>query len=415
MPVPTSSVRCSGREVVGRGRRVRLWSVRSSVRMNVPTGHVYLRTRSRGPVWYAKFRLPDGRQVNKKLGLPWTEKGRPPEGYLTKRLAEARLRELLTDAQRGTLLVQNLSGATFGDACQEWLRYVEFDRERARSTVSDYRSVVDRALVPAFGADVAFEAVTMRDIDAYRAQLAAEGRLSNRTINKHLVILHGIFRRAQRVWELPSNPAAAVERQPVRRTGKFSVLSAEEVGALARASSSEQDAALFVTAAFTGLRLGELRALQWDDVAFDKRLIHVRQGFTRWELGDTKSHKVRSVPMIDQVLEVLDGLSMREMFTGSEDLVFPSSTGFYFDDSRLRRRYKQALLDADLEPMRFHDLRHTFGTIAVQAFPLSDVKAFMGHSDIQTTMIYVHHVPQHDAAERLSRVVSGDSEVPWAE
>jgi integrase len=50
------------------------------------------------------------------------------------------------------------------------------------------------------------------------------------------------------------------------------------------------------------------------------------------------------------------------------------------------------------------------GTLAVQAFPLSDVKAYMGHADIQTTMIYVHHVPQHDAAERLPRTVaaSGD-------
>ena len=239
--------------------------------MSVSTGHVYLRKGARGGAWYAKFRLPNGRQVNKKLGRQWSERGRAPAGYVTKRLAEAQLRELLADAQRGSLPVQNATGATFGDACQEWLRYVEFDRERARSTVTDYRSVVDRALVPAFGADVALEAITMRDIDAYRAQLAGEGRLSNRTINKHLVILHGIFRRAQRVWELPSNPAAAVERQPVRRTGRFSVLSASEVEALARASSSEQDAALFVTAAFTGLRLGELRALQWDDVDFSKR------------------------------------------------------------------------------------------------------------------------------------------------
>ena len=65
---------------------------------------------------------------------------------------------------------------------------------------------------------------------------------------------------------------------------------------------------------------------------------------------------------------------------------------------------------ASLKQIRFHDLRHTFGTLAVQAFPLSDVKAYMGHADIQTTMIYVHHVPQHDAAKRLSRTVaaSGD-------
>jgi Phage integrase family len=55
--------------------------------------------------------------------------------------------------------------------------------------------------------------------------------------------------------------------------------------------------------------------------------------------------------------------------------------------------------------MRFHDLRHTFGTLAVQAFSLTDVKAFMGHADIQTTMIYAHHVPQHDAADKLTRLL----------
>jgi integrase len=130
----------------------------------------------------------------------------------------------------------------------------------------------------------------------------------------------------------------------------------------------------------------------------------------RWQLGDTKSHKVRSVPMIDQVLKTLDGLSRREYFTGDEDLVFPNEVGNFLDDSRLRRRFRKALDQAGLKPIRFHDLRHTFGTLAVQAFPLSDVKAYMGHADIQTTMIYVHHVPQHDAAERLSRTVeqSGD-------
>jgi integrase len=61
---------------------------------------------------------------------------------------------------------------------------------------------------------------------------------------------------------------------------------------------------------------------------------------------------------------------------------------------------------ADLKPIRFHDLRHTFGTLAVQVFPLSDVKAYMGHADIATTMIYVHHVPQVDAAERLSAALA---------
>ena len=73
--------------------------------------------------------------------------------------------------------------------------------------------------------------------------------------------------------------------------------------------------------------------------------------------------------------------------------MFVDDVGGHVDDWRLRRRFHAALERAGLPKLRLHDLRHTFGTLAVQAFPLSDVKAYMGHADIQTTMIYVHHVP----------------------
>src|SRR3954464_15469245 len=80
-----------------------------------------------------------------------------------------------------------------------------------------------------------------------------------------------------------------------------------------------------------------------------------------------------------------------------------------FHHDTARKRFYSALHAAGLgrlrtkdDPIVSHDLRHTFGTLAVQAFPLSDVKAMMGHADISTTMIYVHHVPQTDAAARLS-------------
>lgn len=59
--------------------------------------------------------------------------------------------------------------------------------------------------------------------------------------------------------------------------------------------------------------------------------------------------------------------------------------------------------------MRFHDLRHSFGTLAVRAFPLSDVQRFMGHADVETTMIYVHSVPKLDDAERLSALVAAET------
>ncbi len=168
-----------------------------------------------------------------------------------------------------------------------------------------------------------------------------------------------------------------------------------------------QDAALFAVAAFTGLRMGELRALRWVDVDFANRNVLVRGNYTRGPLATPKSGKVRSVPLIDQAGAALDGVSRREHFTEPGDLVFPSDTGSYFDDGDVRKRFYAALKRAGLgdkrseqPPMRFHHLRHTFGTLAVQVWPLHDVQAYMGHANVQTTMLYAHHVP---STERRTR------------
>jgi integrase len=181
------------------------------------------------------------------------------------------------------------------------------------------------------------------------------------------------------------------------------VLDADEVELLAAHAANDQDAALFRVAAFTGLRLGELRALRWGDVDWTLRVVRVRRSFTWGEEGTPKSGKVRAVPMVDQAARALDTLSRREHFTRPEDRVFVNTTGGHVEESALRGRFYSALDDAGFE--RFHDLRHTFGTLAVQAFPLTDVKAFMGHADIRTTMIYAHHLPQHDAADRLTALL----------
>jgi integrase len=162
---------------------------------------------------------------------------------------------------------------------------------------------------------------------------------------------------------------------------------------------------MYNVAAYTGLRLGEQLALRWRDVDFTKRIVHVRWSRVGGNTDRPKSHRVRSVPLIDQAARALDGLSRRERFTDPDDLVFVNTVGRHVDGDRLRRRYGKALDRAGLRRLRYHDLRHVFGTLAVQAFPLSDVKAYMGHADIATTMIYVDHRPQHDAADRLSALV----------
>jgi integrase len=364
--------------------------------MGVPTGSVFRREGVRRPVWYAKYRLPDGRQVQKKIGPAWTERGRPAAGYFTKRTAEAWLRDALDQARRGTLPGMVRTGVTFADAAAEWLRFIEEDRERKPSTLVDYRSALRAHLVPAFG-EKPIESITTEDIEAWRRSLVG---LSNRSKNKLLIQLHGVFRRAQMVWAIQVNPLARVEKHPMRPSGDIQVFSPEEVWALVRAAASEMDGAIFLTAAFTGLRMGELLALRWRDVDFAGSTIRVRASWAGSALTTPKSGKVRSVPLAPDVASTLAQLGRREHWIGEDDLVFASELGTYLDGSALRRRYKAALDRAALRPLRFHDLRHTFGTRMIAKADIRRVQEWMGHADIQTTMRYLHYAP-HEQDARL--------------
>jgi integrase len=369
-----------------------------------PTGFLRLIQRASGPTYYAQIRTADGRRLMRKLGPAWTARSRPAKGYLTRPQAEARLANMLA-GENPAVMVAPVSGATFTHAAREWLRYVEHDRGREHSTVLGYTVAVESRLLPKFG-HLPLEAITVDLADRWRVELLREG-LSANSINKLRWYGEAIFKRAQRAWGITSNPFAMVERQPQRPPEEFNVLEPAETLLLAAHAADEQDAALYIVAAFTGLRLGELRALRWRDLNFTDRLVHVRRSFTRGQFKPyPKGRRQRSVPMIDQIIPPLDRLSQREHFTAPDDLVFINATGGVIEESALRRRMWKALDAAELEHVRFHDLRHSYCTMAVRAYRLDEVKAYAGHADIATTMRYVHHIPAHDAADRLSAVVA---------
>jgi integrase len=172
--------------------------------------------------------------------------------------------------------------------------------------------------------------------------------------------------------------------------------------ALVRAAESEQDVAIYLTAAFTGLRRGELVALRWRDVDFAAQRVRVSGSFAGGRLTTPKSGKVRSVPLAPAVAEALARLSQRELFTSEDDLVFPSVVGKYLDASALARRYRAALQRADLRPLRFHDLRHTFGTRMIAKAGIRRVQEWMGHADVATTMKYLPYVERPDEARLVA-------------
>jgi integrase len=368
------------------------------------SGHVFKRKGKRGAVWYAKFRLPDGRQQKKRLGPDWTEKTAPPEGYFTKTKAQAHLDGLLRQARDGSLPGLIQTGKTFADAAGEWLAYSENVRDCKPSTLHDYRTMA-RVLVREFG-NRKIETITTQDIDLW---ISGRGG-SNRTRQKYLVCLGSIFKRAMKVYGLPHNPADLVERPRVRRAAKIDVLRPEEVLALVRAAKSEQDAAIFHTAAFAGLRMGELLALRWRDVDFSRRTIHVREN---WTLGGTTTPKggtERAVPMAEEVAEGLARLGQRQYFTAEDDLVFCSQRGEHVGYKALKARYRAALRAADLrEDFRFHNLRHTFGSTVIRHADSREVMEWMGHADLTTTRRYLAFVDREDAAKRVSEAFQADS------
>lgn len=367
------------------------------------SGHVFeTKNRKRGNVFYLRYRRPDGRQVKKKLGRIWSKDGRPPKGYFTKAMAEAALRKALVEAEEETPSIDG--GATFKQACDEYLRFVREVRQIDSKTYDDYKGVINGYLLEEFGANTPAHEIHADRIEEYRDKLLKAGKLSNRTVVRHLTVLNGIFKRAERKGWVPRNEATAnmVERPKVIYTGEFETFDRDEVELAATFAANTQDAALIRVAAYTGLRQGELFALRWQHVDFVTGLIHVRKNFTGGREKIPKGKKVRSVPMMPDVVTVLAKLKEREHFTGDTDLVFCNEVGEHVDHFEFRKRYYKALEDAGLRRIRFHDLRHAFGTAAITKLDAFAVQSYLGHQHYSTTQRYLHHKPRQGDAAALA-------------
>ena len=360
-------------------------------RRSYGSGRIFVRTDAAGvESWYGSWYV-DGRRLKRKLGPKRPAGSR--EG-LTAAQAERELRRRI-DSERPVLR----SRLTVTTAAQRYLEHLENVLERKPTTLGDYRSMLNKHLEPFFE-ERPLERI---DADQIRRYLAAKKRdgLATKTITNQLVFLHGLFSYAVKRGWVSANPVASVDRPraPVVDPD-IRYLDLSELEALLRAVADDDfgstDRALYLTAAMTGLRQGELIALRWSDVDWQAARIRVRRNFTRQAFGTPKSKRSsRSVPMADRVAGELERHFKRSAFDAEEDLVFcHPHTGHPLDASRLRRRYKQALKSAALRPVRFHDLRHTFGThCAAAGVPMRTLQEWMGHRDIKTTLIYADYAP----------------------
>ena len=169
--------------------------------------------------------------------------------------------------------------------------------------------------------------------------------------------------------------------------------------------------ALFLTAAMTGLRQGELIALRWRDVDWAAGRIRVRQNYVRGQFGTPKSRRsARSVPLADRVAGELERHHQASYWIRDDDLVFASpSTGGPLERSHVLRVFKNALAAARLDERHvFHDLRRTFGTrMAAASVLLRTLQEWMGHRDYKNA-IYADYAPSAHERELVERAFAAE-------
>ena len=263
---------------------------------------------------------------------------------------------------------------------------------------------------------------TVRDVETLLAKVS-EGGGSPRNVNKHRAVVSAIFNYGikESAFSLPSNPAALSDKRKEAQPGALVFYSPAEVETLAQALSDgkhrqttertpaqvvedARDAELVRVAAYAGLRIGELLALRWGDVDFAGSAITVARAMSLGIESSPKSGQVRRVPLPAQAAAAFERLKRRDDYTAQRDRVFGNALGRTLDGSALRKRFKCARDAAKLRPLRFHDLRHTYGSLlAAAGIDLVSIQSVMGHSALSTTSRYLHARPVSEQAQAFTR------------
>lgn len=226
--------------------------------------------------------------------------------------------------------------------------------------------------------------IQLKDISKIDIENFIQWKLSKsgeRIVNGYLRTLQGAFQRAVEFGYLESNVFVNVKKlKPQQNSPVF--LTKDELNKIIDYEKDDQLKFLFKFAAYTGMRMGEIRFLKWGMIDLENNLIRVSNTneFT------TKSKKSRNIPIH---LCLRKELSERQSF--SDRYVF-EQYGTVFTKNYISRKFKQVVIDLGMnDKIHFHSLRHTFASWLVQAgVSIYEVSKLLGHSDIKTTQIYAH-------------------------
>lgn len=344
-------------------------------------------------VYLIDFRDQNGQRVRETAG---TTRKQARDLY-ARRLGEVKSGTYVNPRDK-----QDDRGPTFESFCDQFLR-----DHPGRRRSNHYPASIKR-LVPYFKGKHMGE-ITRGDLDRLRIQLQTEkiGRLgrplSSTSVLKLLRTVHRVFKQAVRWGVIDHNVAADLEK-PSTPMHKTRYLSSEERTRLQEQAPPWLKPMLTLALA-TGMRLGEVTSLRWDEVDRSAGMLHVSE--------ETKTGS-RMIPLNSTALKVLD----EQVRHVRSPYVFTTGTGANFDTEERRNQITKTTISvmksAGIERASFHTLRHTAASLMVQAgVPLYEVQKILGHSTASMTERYAHLAPQHlrGAIDALDRALMSSETV----
>lgn len=345
-------------------------------------------------------------------------------GFRTKREAEAFLRDQLGRIENRTY--RSPAKTTVAEYLHEWLDGAEANL--SAGTLSLYRTVERAYLRPHIG-DVTLSNLTAVKINAtYAALLKSGGKggrpLAPKTVRHSHVLLRRALADAVRQDLLPRNVAALAQPPKLIRP-TMKTWTGEEVGGFLRFVKEDRLEAAWITEATTGLRRGELLGLRWADVDLDSGRLSIRssvvvlEGHGFFQETTKTDGSRRSVSIPSQTVSALKAHKVRQaeerlalgVYYTAKDLVFCREDGQILDPTWFSRRFEQLRAQAGLPKIRFHDLRHSWATLALQAnVPAKVVADTLGHANVNITLdVYSHVIPsmQESASAKVAGLIFG--------
>jgi integrase len=280
------------------------------------------------------------------------------------------------------------------------------------STAKSYRSMLDSHLRPAFG-EYRSDRLTHAVVNDWAAQMAnaiAEGNITPKFYNNLLNLLHAILAWARHPAQgyLAHDPLIGMRRLPKPRIER-EFLEPREIQALLEAATPPDDTILHV-AIYTGLRRGELFALQWGDVDWgtgrDGGRIWVKRSLYQGKITTPKTES--SIRVVDVSQRTLDELAVhREMSPPRHGgFILHTLKGTPIDpDSWYKRRFLPILQRAGLRQVGLHALRHTYASLLInQGESIKYVSKQLGHASIQITADLDGHLFRETSVSAMRRL-----------